>query len=185
MAFNFASPLPLLCILGQLQFETVSFSQPRCVRWRRDKLRATQVEITFARPFRWQSKAMPEFKLSLEKIRAQPIDGRGAQLTCTDCFCARPCDCRTWAKHGLVITQHLRITDAGLHHRCPRSNMSKPSREVLQLPIEKRAEIAFKVAVAKAIDEHARLGLPIYIWRNSRVVKLSPNKRNESSRRGK
>jgi hypothetical protein len=63
--------------------------------------------------------------------------------------------------------------------------MSKPSREVLQLPIEKRAEIAFKVAVAKAIDEHTRLGLPVYIWRNSRVVKLSPNKTNKSSRRRK
>jgi hypothetical protein len=62
--------------------------------------------------------------------------------------------------------------------------MSKPSKDVLRLPIEKRAEIAFKVAVAKAIDEHTRLGLPVYIWRNSRVVKLSPNKtRNSSSRR--
>jgi hypothetical protein len=60
--------------------------------------------------------------------------------------------------------------------------MSKPSREVLQLPIEKRAEIAFKVAVAKAIDEHTRLGLPVYIWRNSRVVKLSPNKTSHPSR---
>jgi hypothetical protein len=36
--------------------------------------------------------------------------------------------------------------------------MSKPSRDVLRLPIEKRAEIAIKVAVAKAIDEHTRLG---------------------------
>jgi hypothetical protein len=62
--------------------------------------------------------------------------------------------------------------------------MSKPSKDVLRLPIEKRAEIAFKVAVAKAIDEHTRLGLPVYIWRNSRVVKLSPNKtRNSSTRR--
>ncbi len=63
--------------------------------------------------------------------------------------------------------------------------MSKPSKDVLRLPIEKRAEIAFKVAVAKAIDEHTRLGLPVYIWRNSRVVKLSPNKPRNSSRRGK
>jgi hypothetical protein len=46
----------------------------------------------------------------------------------------------------------------------------------LRLPIEKRVEIAFKVAVAKAIDEHTRLGLPVYIWRNNRVVKLSPHK---------
>ena len=63
--------------------------------------------------------------------------------------------------------------------------MSKPSKDVLRLPIEKRAEIAFKVAVAKAIDEHTRLGLPVYIWRNSRIVKLSPNKTRNSSRRGK
>jgi hypothetical protein len=43
------------------------------------------------------------------------------------------------------------------------------------LPLEKRAEIAFTIAVAKAIEEHARLGLPIYVWRNGRVVELSPN----------
>jgi hypothetical protein len=52
--------------------------------------------------------------------------------------------------------------------------MSKPSKDVLRLPLEERAEIAFKVAVAKAIDEHARLGLPIYIWRHGKVVELSP-----------
>lgn len=52
--------------------------------------------------------------------------------------------------------------------------MNKPSRDVMRLPIEKRAELAFKAAVAKAIDEHARLGLPIYIWHNKKVVKLSP-----------
>lgn len=52
--------------------------------------------------------------------------------------------------------------------------MNETSLDVMQLPIEKRAEIAFKAAVAKAIDEHARLGLPIYVWRNKRVVKLSP-----------
>lgn len=52
--------------------------------------------------------------------------------------------------------------------------MNKTSPDVMQMPIEKRAEIAFKAAVANAIDEHARLGLPIYIWRNKRVVKLSP-----------
>lgn len=63
--------------------------------------------------------------------------------------------------------------------------MSKPSKDVLRLPIEKRAEIAFKVAVAKAIDEHTRLGLPVYVWRNSRVVKLSPDKTRNSSRRRK
>jgi len=63
--------------------------------------------------------------------------------------------------------------------------MSKPSSDVLRLPIEKRAEIALKVAVAKAIEEHARLGLPIYVWRNARVVELSPANARNSSRRPK
>ncbi|MGA8150750.1 MAG: hypothetical protein WB952_07365 [Terriglobales bacterium] len=60
--------------------------------------------------------------------------------------------------------------------------MSKPAKDVLQLPIEKRAEIALKVAVAKAIDEHTRLGLPVYVWRNRRVVELSPKKTRNPSR---
>jgi hypothetical protein len=51
--------------------------------------------------------------------------------------------------------------------------MSKPSKHVLRLPLEKRAEIAFKAAVAEAIDEHARLGLPIFIGRDGKVVELS------------
>ena len=60
--------------------------------------------------------------------------------------------------------------------------MKKPSKDVLRLPLEKRAEIAFKVAVAKAIEEHTRLGLPVYIWRSGRVVKLSPQQVRKSSR---
>jgi hypothetical protein len=53
--------------------------------------------------------------------------------------------------------------------------MSKPTKAVLRMPLEKRAEIAFKIAVAKAIEEHSRLGLPVYIWRDGRVVELPPN----------
>jgi len=59
--------------------------------------------------------------------------------------------------------------------------MSKPSKAVLRLPIEKRAEIAFKIAVAKAIDEHARLGLPVYISRNGKVEKLLPDEARKRS----
>jgi hypothetical protein len=59
--------------------------------------------------------------------------------------------------------------------------MRKPSKAVLRLPLNKRAEIAFKIAVAKAIDEHARLGLPVYIWRDGRVVELSPDEARELS----
>ncbi len=60
--------------------------------------------------------------------------------------------------------------------------MSKPSKAVLRLPLHKRAEIAFKIAVAKAIDEHARLGLPVYIWRDGKVVELEPDEARELSR---
>ena len=60
--------------------------------------------------------------------------------------------------------------------------MSKPSKAVLRLPLHKRAEIAFKIAVAKAIDEHARLGLPVYIWRDGKVVELSPDEARGKSK---
>ncbi len=59
--------------------------------------------------------------------------------------------------------------------------MKKPPRDILRLPIEKRAEIALKVAVAKAIDENIRLGIPVYIWRKGKVVKLSPREARNSS----
>jgi hypothetical protein len=62
--------------------------------------------------------------------------------------------------------------------------MSKPSKTVLRLPLEKRAEIAFKIAVAKAIDEHARLGLPIYVWRDGRVVELPQDEVSDIPLRG-
>jgi len=60
--------------------------------------------------------------------------------------------------------------------------MSKPSKQVLRLPLEKRAEIAFRAAVAEAIDERARLGLPIYIGRDGKVVELSANEVRDLSR---
>ena len=52
--------------------------------------------------------------------------------------------------------------------------MKKSPTSLLRLPIEKRAEIAFKEAVKEVVEEHARLGLPLHIWRDSKVVELSP-----------
>ncbi len=52
--------------------------------------------------------------------------------------------------------------------------MNTTPNSMLRQPLEKRAEAAFKIAVAKAIDEHARLGFPIYVWRKAKVVRLSP-----------
>ena len=61
--------------------------------------------------------------------------------------------------------------------------MTKPPANVLELPLEQRAELAFKAAVEEVIIEHARQGLPIYIWREGKVVELSPEElRAESAR---
>lgn len=51
--------------------------------------------------------------------------------------------------------------------------MKRAPKPVLQLPLEKRAEMAFQEAVEEVIDEHARLGLPFYVWQNGKVVGLS------------
>ena len=53
--------------------------------------------------------------------------------------------------------------------------MTKPPSNVLELPLEERAEMALKAAVEKVIVEHARRGLPLYIWRDGRVVEVPPD----------
>lgn len=54
--------------------------------------------------------------------------------------------------------------------------MKRTHQRILRLPMEKRAEMALREAVDEVIAEHARLGLPLYIGRNGKVVKLSPSK---------
>jgi hypothetical protein len=64
--------------------------------------------------------------------------------------------------------------------------MNQVSKNILRLPLENRAEIAFKEAVEGVIDEHARLGLPLYIWRDGKVVGLSAQEvRHDSAVHGK
>ena len=41
---------------------------------------------------------------------------------------------------------------------------------ILELPLEERALLALRAVVENAIEEHAREGLPMYIWRDGRVV---------------
>lgn len=53
--------------------------------------------------------------------------------------------------------------------------MTKPPANVLDLPLEQRAEMALKAAVEKVIVEHARAGLPIHVWRNGEVIDLPPD----------
>lgn len=61
--------------------------------------------------------------------------------------------------------------------------MTKPPANVLDLPLEQRAEMALKAAVEKVIVEHARQGLPIYIWQDGKVVEVPPAElRAESAR---
>ena len=55
-------------------------------------------------------------------------------------------------------------------------------KSVLRLPLQTRAELALHKAVQGVIEEHARLGLPLYIGREGKVVKLSPNKLRRLSR---
>jgi hypothetical protein len=52
--------------------------------------------------------------------------------------------------------------------------MKTVPKNILRLPLEKRAEMAFREAVDEVIDEHVRLGLPVYIGRDGKVVELSP-----------
>jgi hypothetical protein len=41
--------------------------------------------------------------------------------------------------------------------------MTKPSSDVLELPLEQRAEMALGAAVKNEMIEDTRLGLPIYV----------------------
>lgn len=48
--------------------------------------------------------------------------------------------------------------------------MIKPPPNILDLPLEVRALMALEAAVEEVIEEHAREGLPLYVWRDGRVV---------------
>ncbi len=48
--------------------------------------------------------------------------------------------------------------------------MAKLPQSVLELPLAERGLLALKAAVKKVIEEHAREGLPLYIWRDGKVV---------------
>ena len=53
--------------------------------------------------------------------------------------------------------------------------MTKPPKNVLELPFEERATLALQAAAEGVIIEHARLGLPIYIWKDDKVTEVSPD----------
>lgn len=51
--------------------------------------------------------------------------------------------------------------------------MSLQPANLLNLPLEVRAEMALKAAVEKVMEDHIRSGRPIHIWRDGRVVEVS------------
>ena len=62
--------------------------------------------------------------------------------------------------------------------------MKRIPRNILLLPLQKRAELALQKAVEGVIEEHARLRLPLYIGREGQVVKLSRTRYADSLDRG-
>jgi hypothetical protein len=48
--------------------------------------------------------------------------------------------------------------------------MNLTQEELLKLPLDVRAEMALREAVAEVIAEHKRLGLPLAMWRDGKAV---------------
>ena len=48
--------------------------------------------------------------------------------------------------------------------------MSEIPAEIMALPIQERAALAMQAAFKKAVEEHVREGLPMYVWRDGKVV---------------
>ena len=58
-------------------------------------------------------------------------------------------------------------------------NPNSLPENILKLPLNVRAEMALREAVREALEENIRLGLPAYIWRDGKVVALSPDEIRE------
>jgi hypothetical protein len=61
--------------------------------------------------------------------------------------------------------------------------MSDSPFTILDLPLARRAEMALKAAVDRVIEERSRQGLPIFVWREGKVVELSPEELRLRTRR--
>jgi hypothetical protein len=61
--------------------------------------------------------------------------------------------------------------------------MTKPPANVLDLPLEERAIMALRAAVEKVIIDNARRGTPIYVWRDGKVVEVSPEELKKEAAR--
>jgi hypothetical protein len=61
--------------------------------------------------------------------------------------------------------------------------MSRTPKNILKLPMEERALLALKDAVKEAIAERTREGLPVYVWKDGKVVDLNAHKSRISPKR--
>jgi hypothetical protein len=50
--------------------------------------------------------------------------------------------------------------------------MISQTANLIELPLEVRAEMAMKEAVEGVIESHIRSGRPIHIWRDGKVVEV-------------
>ena len=57
--------------------------------------------------------------------------------------------------------------------------MTKLPENVLELPLHERGLMALRAAVEKVIEENVRTRMPIYIWRDGKVVDILPEKLRE------
>jgi hypothetical protein len=60
--------------------------------------------------------------------------------------------------------------------------MITPPSNILDLPLEERALMALEAAVEEVIEDHAREGLPLYIWRDGKVVAVPAEELRKGSR---
>lgn len=51
--------------------------------------------------------------------------------------------------------------------------MTKPNINPVELSLHDRAAMAMKTAIEKLKLDHARRGLPLYIWQDGKVVAVS------------
>lgn len=50
--------------------------------------------------------------------------------------------------------------------------MIKPPKNVLDLPLNVRAEMALQAAYESAMEEHIRWNLPMHFWEDGKVVEV-------------
>jgi hypothetical protein len=53
--------------------------------------------------------------------------------------------------------------------------VKKTIKKPVPFPFEEQAELALKAAVKRVIEENARLGLPLYVGREGKVVEVFPD----------